>query len=47
MKKLLAFVIVLMLLLPAHGFAATNLDLNDMSYEELVSLFEDVQLALF
>lgn len=47
MKKLLVSVIVLILLLPTIGFAATNVDLKDMSYEELVSLFEEVQLALF
>ena len=45
MKKLLAIALVLTMLLPLVGIA--EIDVDSLSYEELVALNEKVQLALF
>lgn len=47
MKKLLVIILVLGMLLPLMGIAEVSVDVESMSYEELVALFERVQLALF
>lgn len=47
MKKLLAIILVLAMMLPLVGIAEINVDLESLSYEELVALFEKVQMALF
>ena len=47
MKKLLVVALMLAMMLSLVGFAEVNVDVGSMSHEELVALFEKVQLALF
>ena len=47
MKRLLVIALVLVLTLPLAGVANVSVDVDSMSYEELVALSEKVQLALF
>lgn len=42
MKKLFAVILVVMMLLPLIGVAEVNVDVDSMSYEELVALMEKV-----
>lgn len=42
MKKLFAVILVVMMLLPLIGVAEVNVDVDSMSYKELVALMEKV-----